>query len=124
MFCSDLFEVGRLLNIYKLDEKASVVMEKFKGSSGASNSGREQKVQGLSVDNIVDVSKILVKGHETEVVPAFRFCFCHKVSGLLEGKLEWLIYSVTVIRAASTREKTVWLMHPSSLLLLFCCLCY
>lgn len=33
MFCSDLFEVGRLLNIYKLDEKASVVMEKFKGSS-------------------------------------------------------------------------------------------
>lgn len=81
MFCSDLFEVGRLLNIYKLDEKASVVMEKFKGSSGASNSDREQKVQGLSVDNIVDVSKILVKGHETEVVPAFRFCFVAKFQG-------------------------------------------
>lgn len=50
-----------------------------------------------------------MKGHETEVVPAFRFCFhCWKDSGLLEGKLEWLVYSVTVVRAESTGEKSVY----------------
>ena len=101
-------------------------MENLKRAPWASSWERKQKVQGLSVHNTVNVSKILVKGHEIEIVSVFRLYFQCNISGILRWKIRVLNLFCNYIRAEGTREKVAFwgLMHLPALLLLFHCLCY